>query len=141
MDRRDETEIAARVARRLGLAFTEAVVLYRGTNVLVHLRPTPVVARVTRLAHLVRPLSDLAGAMSLARSETMRGHVAAPTTLLDPGPHIEESRYVTFWAHYPSGTSAPLATPLKRARGYDSFMSRPERIRVAYAASIQGLKP
>jgi len=83
MRRRDETGIAARVARRLGLGFTETVVLNRGTNVLVHLSPAPVVARVTRLAHLVRPVSDLAGAMALARSETMRGHVAPPTTLLD----------------------------------------------------------
>ena len=145
MDRRDETEIAARVARRLGLAFTEAVVLYRGTNVLVHLRPTPVVARVTRLAHLVRPLSDLAGAMSLARSETMRGHVAAPTTLLDPGPHIEDSRYVTFWARYPAGTSTPLATPAEAgsslrlfhesARQHSgrlrSFDPRPEALKIA----------
>src|SRR4030088_3138905 len=75
MDRRDETEIAARVARRLGLAFTEAVVLYRGTNVLVHLRPAPVVARGTRLAHRGRPLSRLPGAMprALGDHEGRRG--------------------------------------------------------------------
>jgi hypothetical protein len=145
MRRPDEAEIAARVARRLGLAFTEAIILNRGTNVLVHLSPAPVVARVTRLAHLVRPVSDLAGAMALARSETMRDRVAAPTSLLDPGPHIEESRYVTFWTFYPAGTRAPLATPAEAgsslrllhesARAYRgplrSFDPRPEALKIA----------
>jgi hypothetical protein len=140
-----EQEIAARLARRLGLAFKEAVVLYRGTNVLVHLSPTPVVARVTRLAHLVRPVSDLAGAIALARSEMMRGRVAVPTTLLDPGPHVEDSRYVTFWTYYPGGPTTPLATPAEAgsslrlfhesARSHTgrlrSFDPRPEALKIA----------
>lgn len=145
MPRSPEEEIAARVARRLGLAFTDAVVLYRGTNVLVHLTPAPVVARVTRLAHLVRPLTDLAGAIALARTDALRGRVVAPTTVVDPGPHVEDSRYVTLWTHYPDGPTTLLATPTEAgsslrlfheaARAHRgrlrSFDPRPEALRIA----------
>jgi hypothetical protein len=113
MPRSHEEDIAARVARRLGLEFTETVVLNSGTNVLVHLTPAPVVARVTRLAHLIRPITDLAGAIALARSKALSGRVAAPTTLVDPGPHVEDSRYVTLWTYYPGGPTTPLATPVE----------------------------
>jgi hypothetical protein len=41
-----ETEAARSVALRLGLPVEDAVVIGEGTNVLVHLRPQPVVARV-----------------------------------------------------------------------------------------------
>jgi hypothetical protein len=142
MDR--EEDIAARLARRLGLAFTDTVVLNRGTNILVHLRPAPVVARVTRLAHLIRPVSDLAGAIAVARN-ALKGRVVAPTTLVDPGPHVEDSRYVTLWAYYPGGPTTPLATPTEQgsslrlfheaARGHAgrlrSFDPRPEAMKIA----------
>lgn len=145
MPRSREEDIAARVARRLGLAFTETVVLNRGTNVLVHLRPTPVLARVTRLAHLVRPVTDLAGAIALARSDALRGRLVAPTTLVDPGPHVEDARYVTLWTYYPGGPSTPLASPAEAgsslrlfhesARGHAgrlrSFDPRPEALKIA----------
>src|SRR6266508_6551671 len=140
-----EADIAARVARRVGLPFTDTVVLYSGMNVLVHLSPAPVVARVTRLAHLVRPVTDLAGAIALARSEALRGRVVAPTTLVDPGPHVEDSRYVTLWTYYAGGPTTPLATPAEAgsslrlfhesARAYAgrlrSFDPRPEALKIA----------
>lgn len=106
-----EEGIAARLAQRLGLAFTDTAVIRSGMNVLVHLRPAPVVARVTRLAHLVRPVSALAGSVALARSDALQGLVVAPTTLVDPGPHVEDGRYVTLWTYYAAGPEAPLATP------------------------------
>ena len=56
-----EQQLAESVARRLGLMFDEAVVIGMGMNVLVHLQSAPVVARVTRLAHLVRTPDALAG--------------------------------------------------------------------------------
>ena len=139
-----EEDVAARVARRLGLVFTDTVVLDRGTNVLVHLSPAPVIARVTRLAHLIRPVSDLAGAIAVARS-ALKGRVVEPTKLVDPGPHVEDSRYVTLWAFYPGGPTTPLATPTEQgsslrhfheaARGHTarlrSFDPRPEAVKIA----------
>lgn len=145
MPRDQEEGIAARVARRLGLTFTDTVVLYTGTNVLVHLTPAPVVARVTRIAHLVRPVTDLAGAIALARADAVRRHVVAPTTFIDPGPHVEDSRYVTFWMHYAGGPNTPLATPTEAgsslrlfhesARDHEgllrNFDPRPEAMKIA----------
>jgi len=140
-----EEDIAARVARRLGLAFTETAVLYQGANAVVHLSPAPVVARVTRLAHLIRPVADLAGAIALARFDALRGRVVAPSTLVDPGPHVEDSRYVTLWAFYRGGPTTALASPgeagsglralHRSARSYTgrlrNFDPRPEALKIA----------
>lgn len=134
MPRSREEDIAARVARRLGLAFTETVVLNRGTNVLVHLRPTPVLARVTRLAHLVRPVTDLAGAIALARSDALRGRLVAPTTLVDPGPYVEDARYVTLWTYYPGGPSTPLASPAEAGSSLRLFHESARGHAVQYSA-------
>lgn len=94
-----ERALAASLARRLGLAFDDGVVLGKGMNVLVHLRPAPVVARVTRLPHLVRPVTALAGGVGLARH--LGGRAVSPSGLIDPGPHVEGGRYVTFWTYRP----------------------------------------
>lgn len=140
-----------RVARRLGLTFTGADVLYVGTNVLVHLRPTAVVARVTRVAHLIRPAADLAGAMALARSAAVKGRVVSPATVVDPGPHVQDSRYVTFWTRYIDGPTTTSASPaeagssLRRfheaARDHvgalRSFDPRPEALKIADLADPQ----
>src|SRR2546425_11836467 len=103
---RVEKELAASLARRLGLAFDEGVVLGEGTNVLVHLRPVPVVARVTRLAHLVRPPESLAGGVALARALGERA--VPPSALIDPGPHLEAGRYITLLDQHPGGPASAL---------------------------------
>jgi hypothetical protein len=46
---------AATVARASGLGVTAPEVLADGVNLVVHLRPTPVVARVATLTPLLRP--------------------------------------------------------------------------------------
>lgn len=134
-----EEELAASLARRLGLTFDEAVVLGKGMNVLVHLRPTPVVARVTRLAHLVRPPESLAGGVALAKALGERA--VPPSLLIDPGPHLEAGRYVTFWTYRtgrPASASeagAALRALHENAETYHgllrSFDPRPEAVRVA----------
>jgi len=136
---RVEKELAASLARRLGLTFDEGVVLGEGMNVLVHLRPTPVVARVTRLAHLVRPPESLAGGVALARALGERA--VPPSALIDPGPHLEAGRYVTFWTYRtgrPASASeagAALRALHENAEPYSgplrSFDPRPEALRVA----------
>jgi streptomycin 6-kinase len=134
-----ESEIAAALARKLGLTFDEAVVLGRGMNVLVHLRPAPVVARVTRLAHLVRSPESLAGGVALAKALGERA--VPPTALIDPGPHLEAGRYITFWTYRtgrPASASeagAALRAFHEKAAAYTgplrSFDPRPEALRIA----------
>lgn len=134
-----EKELAASVARRLGLAFDAPAVIGQGMNVLVHLRPAPVVARVTRLAHLVRAPDALAGGVALAR--TLGTRAVPPSDLLDPGPHVDGGRYVRFWTYRPGDGASPSEAgaalrafheSAARYRGpLRSFDPRPEALRIA----------
>jgi phosphotransferase family enzyme len=136
---RVEKELAGSLARRLGLAFDEGVVLGEGMNVLVHLRPAPVVARVTRLGHLVRPPEALAGGVALAKA--LGDHAVPPSGLIDPGPHVDAGRYVTFWTYRtgPTASAAEAGQALRTfhetAEAYTgtlrSFDPRPDALRVA----------
>jgi len=136
---RVERELAASLARKLGLVFDEAVVLGEGMNVLVQLRPTPIVARVTRLAHLVRPPESLAGGVALAKALGQRA--VPPSALIDPGPHLVAGRYVTFWTYRPGRAASPseagaaLRALHENAEFFSgplrSFDPRPEALRVA----------
>ena len=133
----DKTALA--VARKLGVPCDRPVVLAEGMNAVVHLRPSPLVARVTRVAHLVRPVEALAGVVAMARA--LRGLVVPPSDQVDPGPHVEDGRYVTFWAHVdgvpatPAEAGSSLRALHRAARRYDlslrSFDPRPEALRIA----------
>jgi Ser/Thr protein kinase RdoA (MazF antagonist) len=101
---RHAIDVAVAVARDHGLRITEPVVLRDRLNVLVHLAPAPVVARVAGLIARVRPGADwlrreLAVAAHLARAGAP---VVAPSAELPPGPHEREGRVVTFWTHVPA---------------------------------------
>ena len=134
-----EKVLAESLARRLGLAFDEAEIIGRGMNVLVHLRPAPVVARVTRLAHLVRPVDALTGGIGLARH--LGEHAVPPSALIDPGPHVEGGRYITFWTYRhgveasPPQAGAALRSLHDAAGPYRgslrTFDPRPEALRIA----------
>jgi hypothetical protein len=127
------------LAHRLGLRFDGAVVLAEGTNVIVHLPPTSVIARVTRLAHLVRSPDALAGGIALARA--LGDRAVAPSTLLEPGPHVEAGRFVTFWS-YRTGSRASASEAGAALRSFHDatasysgplrdFDPRPDAVRIA----------
>ena len=87
------------VAEAHGLKVEEPVVLRDRLNVLVHLRPAPVVARVAGTIARVRPGDDwlrreLAVASSLAAAGAP---VVAPSAELPPGPHQHEGHVLSFW--------------------------------------------
>lgn len=134
-----EIEAAKSLARRLGLAVDEAVVIGEGTNVLVHLRPHPVVARVTRFAHLVRPPDALAGGIALAKA--LAQHALQPSSLVDPGPHLEAGRYITFWTYRTAGAASASEAGAALRTFHDTALSftgilrnfdpRPEALKVA----------
>jgi aminoglycoside phosphotransferase (APT) family kinase protein len=73
-------------------------VLRDRTNVLVHLAPAPVVARVPLTFTLVRPPEWFAQEVELAAFLADRGAPVAPPAD-DPGPYEHEGVLVTLWAH------------------------------------------
>lgn len=75
----------------LGLDAGEPRVLGVGANVVIHLAPSPVVARVATLTAEMRgdPVSYLSRERDICRSLADRGiDVVTPTDLVDPGPHL-----------------------------------------------------
>jgi Ser/Thr protein kinase RdoA (MazF antagonist) len=92
--------IAAAEAR--GLRVAEPRVLAEGSNVLVHLRPAPVVARVptTTIAAFRPGTAWLEREVAVARHLAQRGApVVPPSPEIDPGPHRHDGVAVTFWAY------------------------------------------
>ena len=104
---------ALRVARTQGLPADDPEVLSSRGNVLVHLRPAPVVARVATLTAWTR--SD--PFQWLAREVTVAGHAGAnggpvvpPTALADPGPHWSDGLAVSLWTFVPPSPQRPEPT-------------------------------
>jgi Ser/Thr protein kinase RdoA (MazF antagonist) len=91
-------EAATAVAARLGLDVGEPRLLRDLTNVVVHLAPSPFVARVpltfTRLRGRAWVEREVALVAALAAAG---GRVAAPSEGVDPGPHEEDGFLVTLW--------------------------------------------
>jgi Phosphotransferase enzyme family len=97
------TEVAVRAAlataRRVGLPTAEPRVLRDLTNVLVHLAPAPVVARVPLTLARLRGPDWFAQELRLASFLAEAGApVAPPAPGVDPGPHEHEGLHVGFWA-------------------------------------------
>jgi Ser/Thr protein kinase RdoA (MazF antagonist) len=91
---------AIAVGRALGLVVDQAVVLSDNLNLIVELRPAPVVARVAVRTAQVRSPDALGDSLGLARFLADRGlPVAAPVDDLDAGPHRgpRTGRPMTFW--------------------------------------------
>jgi aminoglycoside phosphotransferase (APT) family kinase protein len=95
----DAVAAAVTTARGLGLRVDEPVVLHDSSNLLVHLKPAPVVARVATTTAVVRQGSEwLAREVAVARHLTRAGApVVAPSAEVDPGPHTHEGLSMSFW--------------------------------------------
>jgi hypothetical protein len=95
-------EAAVSLARSHGIAVDEPVVLRDLSNLLVHLRPSPVVARVATTTAAARGggLDWLAREIDVAAFLVSRGApVVPPAGELPPGPHLHEGWAITFWGH------------------------------------------
>lgn len=80
----------------------DPVVLREAWHVLVHLRPAPVVARVTSGAPGVNP-DDVVRELDVARHALRGGApVVRPSDVLDPGPHVHEGLTLVFWEYVDS---------------------------------------
>jgi hypothetical protein len=110
---------AQAVARKHDVACDEAVRIAAGSNVLVHLKPAPVVARVmtgTAILHddveqwLGREIA--VGAFVAERSDL----VVPPSDMLPPGPHEQDGMWMTMWQFVPHDAEAPLPEPRELGR-------------------------
>jgi len=92
-------DAAVAVADAHGVRCKKPVVLRQAWHVLVHLWPSPVVARVTSGAPGVDP-ADVERELSVARHAARGGApVVQPSDLLPPGPHRHDGHTIVFW-HY-----------------------------------------
>jgi Ser/Thr protein kinase RdoA (MazF antagonist) len=95
---------AVALARRQDLPADNPVVLSSRGNLLVHLAPAPVVARVATLTALSRrdPYAWLAREVAVARYVSDRGGpVVSPTSAADAGPHRQNGFVISLWEHIP----------------------------------------
>jgi hypothetical protein len=101
---------ARAVAVAHGVACEDAVVVAAGSNVMVHLRPAPVIARV--MTGTVQLHGDverwLAGEVAVGAFLGERGLAVAPSAVLPPGPHQHDGLWMTFWEFVAHETSPPL---------------------------------
>jgi phosphotransferase family enzyme len=105
---------AQAVARDHGVACDEAVRIAGGSNVLVHLKPAPVVARVmTGTAVLHDDVEQwLAREVAVGVFLAERTEVAVPPSdLLPPGPHERDGMWMTMWTFVDHDAQAPPPDP------------------------------
>ncbi|HEY3567524.1 MAG TPA: aminoglycoside phosphotransferase family protein [Thermoanaerobaculia bacterium] len=91
---------ALKVARDYRVPFTDPVILASRSNLLLHLRPAPVVARVALATAILRPdvREFLAREVAVAGFLAMRGARAVPPSQeIPPGPHEMRGQVMSFW--------------------------------------------
>ena len=92
-------DAAVAVADAYGLRCDSPIVLSEAWHVLVHLWPSPVVARVTSGAAGVDP-ADVERELTVARHAARAGApVVQPTDLLPPGPYRRDGHTLVFWRY------------------------------------------
>jgi hypothetical protein len=105
---------AQAVARAHGVACDEAVPIAAGSNVLVHLKPAPVVARVMTGTAVLHDDTEhwLAREVAVGVFLAERTDLAvAPSDILPPGPHEQDGLWMTLWKFVPHDPQAPPPEP------------------------------
>jgi hypothetical protein len=108
------TERALAAARTVALANSVAcegaVVVAARSNVLVHLKPAPVIARVmSGTAELHDDVEKwLTGEVAVGAFLAKRGLAVPPSDVLAPGPHQHDGLWMTFWEFVEHDASGPL---------------------------------
>jgi Phosphotransferase enzyme family len=99
IDRDGAIAEAVGIARGLGLRVDDPEILNARHNLVLWMRPAPVVARVTWITSLVRVADRAAQSVGLATFLHGSGvPVTPPTDAVDPGPHLTRSGCtVTLW--------------------------------------------
>ena len=99
---------AVGVVRAHGVDVDRPAVLADVANLLVHLRPAPLVTKVALSTHLVRePAVWLARELAVARHLDASGvPVVRAGDLLPAGVHERDGQVMTFWRHLPHDPAA-----------------------------------
>lgn len=110
---------ACAVALANSIVCDDPVVVGAGSNVLVHLKPAPVVARVmTGTAHLHRDVERwLTREVAVGAFLGARGLAVSPSDTLPPGPHRYDGLWMTFWRLVELDGSRPLPRADELGRG------------------------
>ena len=100
---------ASTVASAHGLKLDEAVVIYSGSNVLVHLRPAPVVARVMTgtVALHDDPRRWLEREVAVLEFLAPSGLAVSSSRLIAPGPQYHDGLWMTFTEWVPEVAPGP----------------------------------
>jgi Phosphotransferase enzyme family len=100
---------ATATAAAYGIAAHDAVVIHSASNVLVHLRPAPVVARVMTgtVALHDDPKRWLAREVSVLEFLARSGLAVSPSESIAPGPHCRDGLWMTFTEWVPEVEPAP----------------------------------
>jgi Phosphotransferase enzyme family len=110
---------ARAVAREHGVACNEAVRIAAGSNVLVHLKPAPVVARVMTGTVVLHDDPEQWLAREVAVGAFLAGRtdlVVPPSDILPPGPHEQDGFWMTLWKFVPHDEQAPPPEPWELGR-------------------------
>jgi hypothetical protein len=104
---------AGAVASACGLKTDEAVLIHSASNVLVHLRPAPVVARVMTgtVALHDDPRTWLEREVSVLEFLAPSGLAVSPSRLIAPGPHCHDGLWMTFVEWIPGVEPSPELDP------------------------------
>ena len=107
-------EAAGKVASAYGLKLDEAVVIHSASNVLLHLRPAPVVARVMTgtVALHDDPRRWLEREISVLEFLARSGLAVSPSRLIPPGPHCHDGLWMTFTEWLPEVEPRPTVQPM-----------------------------
>lgn len=112
---------AVALARAYGLEVERPRVLGDLSNVLVHLAPAAVIARVATSTAAARPdgaRAWLARDVELAAFLAARGAaVVPPADELPPGPHDQDGLVLSFWRLVETAEERPAAAPAGAALG------------------------
>jgi Ser/Thr protein kinase RdoA (MazF antagonist) len=102
-------DAAVAVARDVGLDVREPRLLRDLTNILVHLAPEPVVARVPMTFTRLRGRSWIERELELTAVLADAGaQVAGPARSVDPGPYERDGYLVTLWEYVDHDRERPL---------------------------------
>ena len=109
---------AVAVATEQGLRVSDAIPVGTGSNVIVHLRPSPIVARVMSGTVVLHPDPEawLKRELDVGAflGERMTA-IVAPTKEIDPGPFVHGNLWLSFWEHVEVRTAAHEAVEAGRA--------------------------
>jgi hypothetical protein len=93
---------ARQVAEAHGISVRDVVVVSDGANLLLHLQPAPLLARVATTTALVRRPVSAWLARDIGVASYLHGQgvpVVPPSDLLPPGPHVNDGFTMSFWQY------------------------------------------